>query len=169
MIRSLRLTLAIALPFGLATAGHAQTTGFGFGGLESSMYGATFANNQPYGGFGMAYSQPLPSGSVAMDQYGLWHATPYVPYVNAAPAVPAAPAVAPERASRSASNRNLASNRASRQPRYYLPTGSLGGNGANGANLYSEQVRSQSYGNGYGYGPYGVSEYSGMWHGFATR
>jgi hypothetical protein len=55
------------------------------------------------------------------------------------------------------------------QPRYYLPTGNLGLFGGNSATLYSPVVRGQAYGDGYGYGPYGVSDYSMMWHGFPTR
>jgi len=174
MIRNLALIVAISLPYCLATASHAQTAGYDAGGPESP-YGVSWANNQPHGGFGMEYTQVLASGSVVMDQYGLMHTTPYVPYVDAPPPVAAARPVAPRRPSRSTSNTNsntnraAASSRASAQRRYQLPIGSLGANSANGASLYTPQARSQSYGNSYGYGPYGVSDYSGMWHGFATR
>ena len=51
------------------------------------------------------------------------------------------------------------SNRTKAKPRYQLPTGSLGWNGANGVILYSPAMRHETYGAGYARSPYGVVNY----------
>jgi hypothetical protein len=54
------------------------------------------------------------------------------------------------------------SNRAKAKPRYQIPTGSLGWNGANGVILYSPAARHETYDAGYARGPYGVVDYGHM-------
>jgi hypothetical protein len=157
MTRLFGLTLLIVLPLSLAATTRAQTTPYDDYVPEAPRYGVAADSSQPYGGFGLDYSQPFLSGSVVMDQYGLLHDTPYV---DAAPAVVAAPQQPRTRTSRSASLRGSA------QPRYQLPTGSLGQTGSIGVILYSPGVRHQNYGNGYERGPYGVVDYSHMYKGW---
>jgi hypothetical protein len=154
MIRNLGWALVFVVLGGLATTGQAQTTPYDSG--------AEFRLNQSYGGFGLQYAQPVVNGGVVMDQYGMWHDVPYVPYVQpAAPVAPARPVVA---ARTSRSTRRVAVG----QPRFQLTTGSLGTTGSNGGILYTPGMRYEAYGNGYGRGPYGVSDYSHMWKGWAT-
>jgi hypothetical protein len=157
MTRLFALTVAIVLPLSLATTTSAQTTPYDDYVPEAPTYGVAADGSQPYGGFGLEYSQALLAGSMVMDQYGLLHVTPAV---EAAPAVAAAPPRPPTRISRSAYRRVKA------QPRYQLPTGSLGQSGSNGVILYSPGVRYQNYGSGYERGPYGVVDYSYMYKGW---
>jgi hypothetical protein len=161
MIRTLGLTVALVVPLSLATTTHAQMAPYDAGGTPSPYYGVSAYGGQPFGGFGLDYAQRAPSGGMVMDQYGMWHA---VPYVESAPTVAA---VAPQprtRTTRSASRRVAVK---VAQPRYQLPSGSLGLSGANGGILYSPGMRYQSYGSGYGW-PVGVIDNSGMWHGMPS-
>ena len=118
--------------------------------------------NQSYGGFGLEYAQPLANGGAVMDQYGMWHGVPSVTR-RSLPSSSPPPLPAPARTSRAclaprcAVSRDISS-----------PTGSLGWTGANGGILYSPGMRYQSYGNGYGHGPYGVTDYQYMWKGWVT-
>jgi len=157
MTRLFGLTVAIVLPLSLATTTRAQTTPYDDFVPETPIYGVAAEGSQPYGGFGLGYSQPVLAGTVIMDQYGLLHA---IPDVEAAPALVA---VAPQPRTR---NSRSASRRASAQPRYQLPTGSLGQSASNGVILYSPGMRYQNYGNGYDRGPYGVVDYSQMYKGW---
>jgi hypothetical protein len=155
MNRILGLTVAIVLPLGLATTTRAQMTPYNTGGTNV-YYGVPAYGSQPYGGFGDNYSQAVANGGVVMDIYGQWHMVPYVV------SVPQATVVQPQtgtRVVRSTMRRIVA------RPRYQLPTGSLGVSGTNGGILYSPVSRYRSYGSGYGVGPYGVIDNSGMWHG----
>jgi len=161
MTRILALTVAIVVPLSLATKAQAQWTPYNAEGGANSYYGVSAYGSQPYGGFGLNYSQSVAAGGMVMDQYGLWHATSYVAPAPTRPAVFAQPQ-ARTRTTRTASRRNLA------QPRYQLPTGSLGLSGGNSGILYSPGMRNQSYGSGYGSSPYGVIDNSGMWHGMPT-
>jgi hypothetical protein len=153
MIRNLGLAMAFVVIGGLAPMSEAQTTPYDSG--------AQFRLNQSYGGFGLQYAQPVVNGGVVMDQWGMLHDVPYVPYIQpAAPLAPARPVMA-ARTSRSAA-------RVVAQPRYQLTTGSLGTTGSNGGILYTPGMRYEAYGNGYGRGPYGVSDYGHMWKGWPT-
>ncbi len=161
MIRILGLAVAVVVPLSLVTTAHAQMTPYDAREAQSPYYGVSAYGGQSYGGFGLEYSQTVPAGGMVMDQYGLWHA---VPNVESAPPVAAAQPQPRPRTSRSASRR-VAANVA--QPRYQLPTGSLGLSGANGGILYSPGMRYQSYGSGYGW-PVGVIDNSRMWHGMPS-
>jgi hypothetical protein len=147
MNRILGLTLAIAIPLTLTTAAHAQSTYYGVETVSPG-YGG-----QAYGGFGLQYSPAVPPGGVVVDQYGLVH---QVPYVASAPqvVVQAQPRVMTRYGSRRA---------AMAQPRYLVPTGSLGWSAGNDGMLYPVDARYAAYGNGYGVGPYGVVDHRMMW------
>ena len=94
---------------------------------------------------------PYQRGEWWMDQYGLLH---QVPYVVSAPAdvVQVQPRVMTRYGSRRAA-----------QPRYLVPTGSLGWSAGNGGMLYPVNPRYASYGSGYAVGPYGVVDHRMMW------
>ena len=151
MNRILGLTVALVVPLSVATAAQAQTTYFG--ATSAPNYGAAMMAGQPYGGFGLQYSPAVPAGGVVVDQWGGLHA---VGYVGSAPGMIVQP-----------QNRVLATRPRSRrvvaQPRYVLPTGSLGWSGGNGGMLYSPATRYSSYGSGYNAGPYGVVNHNMMW------
>ncbi len=161
MSRILGLTVALVVPLCLATTTNGQTTPYGGGGQPNPYYGVSAYGGQSYGGFGFEYSQAQPASGMVMDQYGLWHA---VPYVESAPPVAVAQPQQRARTTRSTSRR-VATKVA--QPRYQLPTGSLGLSGANSGILYSADARYRSYGSGYGW-PVGVIDNSGMWHGMPS-
>jgi hypothetical protein len=142
------LALAIVIPLTLTTASQAQTPSTYYGvDVASPAYGG-----QPYGGFGLQYAPAVPDGGVVVDQYGLVH---QVPYVASAPqvAVQAQPRV----------TRRYGTRRATAQPRYLVPTGSLGFSSGNGDMLYQVDARYAAYGSGYGVGPYGVVDHRMMW------
>jgi hypothetical protein len=162
MIRILGLTVALVVPLCLTTTARAQMTPYDGGGAPSPYYGVSAYGGQSYGGFGLEYSQTVPAGGMVMDQYGLWHA---LPNLESAPPVAAAQPQTRTRTTRSVSRRVAAK---VAQPRYQLPTGSLGMSGANGGILYSPGTRYQSYGSGYGL-PMGTIDHSGMWWGLQTR
>jgi hypothetical protein len=159
MTRKLTLTLAMALPFALATTVRAQTTPYDVTGLEIPSNSSPDYSNLPHGGFGFDYSQPVVEGDVVMDQYGFLHGTG--PMVASSPVV----TVQPRPQQRARTSRSLAT-RGSARPRYQLPTGSLGWTGGEGAILYSPVARQQSYGSGYDRGPYGVTDYNYMYKGW---
>jgi hypothetical protein len=151
MNRMLQLTVAIVMPLTLATASQAQSTYYG-AGTASPVYGAPMVVDQPYGGLGLQYSPAVPAGGVVMDQYGLLHQVPYV--VSAPPVVVRAQ---PRVTTRYGSRRAMA------QPRYLVPTGSLGVSAGNGGMFYPVDARYATYGSGYAVGPYGVVDHQMMW------
>ncbi len=153
MIRNLGLSLAFVVLAGLVPSTQAQVT------TPLRLGPAEYRLNQSYGGFGFEYAQPFANGAAVMDQYGMWHSVPYV--ASAPPVVVPARPVVSTRTSRTSSRRAVA------QPRYQLTTGSLGWTGADGAILYSPVTR-DSYGYGYGHGPYGTSAYQNGWKGWVT-
>jgi hypothetical protein len=161
MIRTLGLTLWLVVPLCLATMADAQTTPYNGGGAPNPYSGVSVYGSLPYGGFGLEYSQAFPAGGMIMDQYGLWHA---VPGVQSAPAVAAAQPQPRSRPARSSSRRIPAK---VAQPRYQLPTGSLGLSTADGGMLYSPVTHYRSYGSGYAF-PAGVIDHSGMWWGMPS-
>ena len=133
------------------------------GSPTNTAYGVNAHANQFYGGFGFEYAQPVPNGGVIVDQYGLLRATPYVESAAAAPAASLPVVTARPRAQTRVSRSTYG---APLPARYQLPTGSLGWTAGNGGILYSPGMRYQSYGSGYGHGPYGVTDYGAMWKGF---
>jgi hypothetical protein len=153
MNRIMGLTVAVLVPMSLATTAHAQSY-YGDGTVGSD-YGTVMAG-QPYGGFGHQYSPAIPAGGVIVDQWGGLHAVGYA-VTAPSPAVVAAQPQPRATATRSRSRRVTA------QPRYVLPSGSLGWSGGNGGMLYSPETRYSSYGSGYNVGPYGVVNHNTMW------
>jgi hypothetical protein len=151
MNRILGLTLALAMSLCLATAAQAQTGYYG-GATTAPDYGTAVMAGQPYGGFGMQYSPAIPAGGVVVDQWGGVHTVGYA----------SAPVVVVQPQTRVVGTR-LFGRRAAAQPRYVLPTGSLGWSGPNSGMLYSPDARYSSYGSGYAVGPYGVVNHNIMW------
>jgi hypothetical protein len=165
MIRILGLTVALVVPLCLTATAQAQIAPYDGGGAMRPYYGVSVYGGFPYGGFGQEYSQMVPAGGMVMDQYGLWHP---VPSVGSPPPVTAAqpqPNTQPRSRTTRSTSRRVAAKVA--QPRYQLPTGSLGLSGADGGMLYSSGARYQSYGSGYGL-PMGVIDHSGMWWGMPS-
>ena len=143
-------TLATVLFVGLSTPARAQDDYF-----YRDWTGASFSGPQPYGGFGMQYTQVPMAGSVMMDRFGMMYTTPMIS--SPAPALLAQPQAPTVRAR---------SRKAAPAPRYALPTGHLYWPGASAAALYSPALRQQNYGGGYARSPYGSIYYGGMWHGW---
>jgi len=163
MTRTLALTAAILLSHALAASVQAQSTPYDDGGFVPPANGVSNYGSVPNGSFGVEYTQPVVAGSWIMDQYGMVYTVPTVePGPRAADAKRATAARTAPRMSGSTANRAKA------KPRYPLPTGSLGSSGANGVVLYSPEARYESYGSGYGRGPYGVVNYGHMWWGWPT-
>ncbi len=155
MARPLGLTLAMVVMLGPATMSHAQTAADPYR-MEESTYGEHLDRLGHHGGFGLETTQAPRAGGVWMDRFGILHQTPIV---APAPGVKAArPVVRPSRSS--TSERTARSN-------YQLPTGSLNWPGASGAILYSPAMRFQSYGGGYGWGPYGSVDCGIMFRGMS--
>jgi len=163
MTRTLALTAAILLSHALAASVQAQSTPYDDGAFIPTANGISNYGSMPNGSFGVEYTQPVVTGSWIMDQYGMVYRVPTVePAPRAADAKPATAARPAPRMSGSAANR------AKPKPRYQVPTGLLGSSGANGVVLYSPEARYESYGSGYGRGPYGVVNYGHMWWGWPT-
>jgi len=151
------LTAAILLSYALATSAQAQSTPYDDGGFDPTAAGVWNYGTMPNGSFGVQYTQRLGAGSMVMDQYGLVYETPIVE--SALRAAAAQPAPTTRSTSRTSGS---TSNRAKAKPRYQIPTGSLGWNGANGVILYSPAARHETYDAGYARGPYGVVNYGHM-------
>jgi hypothetical protein len=151
MNRVLGLTVAIVMPLTLATASRGQSISYGVE-TASPVYGVSAAVGQPYGGFGLQYSPEVPVSGMVVDQYGLLHP---VASVDSAP--PVVVQAQPRVMTRYRSRRPTA------QPRYLVPTGSLGWSAGNGGMLYPVNSRYAAYGSGYGVGPYGVVDHQMMW------
>jgi hypothetical protein len=155
MTRPLGLTLAIVVMLCPALTARAQTAADPYR-MEESTYGEHLDQLGPYGGFGLEIVQAPRAGGVWMDRFGMLHG---------------APAVAPARASTAARTavRPLRSGTSGRIARsqYQLPTGSLYWPGASGVILYSPAMRYQTYGGGYGWGPYGSVDCGIMWKGMS--
>jgi hypothetical protein len=157
MTRTFALTAAIVLSHALAASLQAQSTPYDDGAFVPATNGISNYGSMPNGGFGVGYTQPVTAGSWIMDQYGMVYPAPTIePAPRAADAKPATAARPAPRTSGSTANRTKA------KPRYQLPTGSLGWSGANGVVLYSPEARYESYGSGFGRGPYGVVNYRYM-------
>jgi hypothetical protein len=139
----------------LASPAHAQMTMADPYGMEDYGYGEYFHGYQTYGGIGLGSGQAVPAGGLIMDRFGMLHAIPSV--------VPAPTARAPRPR---AAQARTGSSRAVAKSRYQLPTGSLYWPAASGVMLYSPFERYQSYGDGYGRGPYGSVDHGIMYKGW---
>ena len=100
------------------------------------------------------------AGTFWLDRFGMVHATePAQPLPRVARATP-----------RNQNDRQRRRAAGFRRPGARLPTGSLQWPGSSGVVLYSPWLRYQSYGSGYGRGPYGNADcgimYKGMWLGY---
>jgi len=155
MTRTLGLTLAMVVMLGPATTTHAQTAADPYR-MEESTYGEHLDQLGPHGGFGLETAQAPRAGGVWMDRFGILHQTPVL---APAPAYTAARAGA--RPSRSGTSGRTA------RSQYQLPTGSLNWPGASEVILYSPAMRYQTYGGGYGWGPYGSVDCGIMFRGMS--
>jgi hypothetical protein len=163
MTRTLALTATILLSHALAAAVQAQSTPYDDRGFVPPANVISNYRSMPNGSFGIEYTQPVVAGSWIMDQYGMVYR---VPTIEPAPrAAEAKPALAARPGPRMAGS---TANRAKAKARYAVPTGSLGSSGSNGVVLYSPEARYETYGAGYGRGPYGVVNYGSMWWGWPT-
>lgn len=130
-----------------------------------------------YGGFGLEYTQTIPSNSLILDRW--WMLEPTQAVGSAVPASgrqsanPAA-AVSPTRTARSSrvvrslsrtSGRRATSGTVTTRTAAPMPTGSLAWPGAGVMPLYSPAQRYATYGYGYGVSPYGTADYGAAYKG----
>jgi hypothetical protein len=155
MGRLLGWTFATILLVGLSTTARAQDDLLYNGWTGDPFYGGSSYGAPAYGGFGLGYMQAPVAGTVMMDRFGMFYATPLV---TSAPQGVVSQPQAPTARTRS--------RKAPPAPRYALPTGSLYWPGASGVILYSPALRQQNYGGGYARSPYGSIEYGGWWKGW---
>jgi hypothetical protein len=152
------LALAMVLLLGWASRSVAQPVAVP-NGFVTTVHGDSVYAVEPYGGFGMETIQVPFAGTFWLDRFGMVHATE--------PAQPL-PSVAARRPGTKTTG-TAASRRVSKSGAR-LPTGSLEWSGSSGVVLYAPWLRYQSYGSGYGRGPYGSTDcgimYKGMWLGY---
>ena len=154
MTRSLGLILAVAVILGSASTARAQTVADPYR-MEESTYGEHLAR-MPHGGFGLETLQVPRPGGIWMDRFGMLHRTPGVAVAPRPTAVRSG-----GRLSRSGTSGRVA------RSQYQLPTGSLYWPEASEVILYSPAMRYETYGGGYGRGPYGSVDCSIMFRGMA--
>jgi len=143
-----------------------------------SIQGGISPFNLPFGGFGLGYTQVLPSDSYVFNRYWQVVATPSVgmmtPTVAPAQATePVQKAVRP-RAGKPARPARTAAMKARARTTVQapapmiepLPSGSLYWSGAAGIPLYSPAERYGSYGYGYGRTPHGTIDYGSAYKGY---
>ncbi len=129
------------------------------------------------GGFGLEYTQPVPSGTMVLDRWWMMEMTPSVgTTLPPRTAVESPAAVRPadggrvSRATRTGRSFARAGGRpvtgAAVQPATPLPTGSLYWPAAAGVPLYSPAQRYATYGYGYGVSPYGTADYGAAFRGY---
>jgi hypothetical protein len=129
------------------------------------------------GGFGLQYTQPIPSGTLVLNRWGMLEATPGVgtalPPATAVEQPASVPPVARARVARgNRMGRSFARvtgrpiTGAGVQPGAPLPSGSLYWPGAAGMPLYSPAQRYATYGYGYGASPYGTADYGAAYKGY---
>jgi len=145
----------------LAAPAHAQVATTDPYGMEDYGFGGYSGEFQNFGGIGLGSSQAVPAGGVIMDRFGMLHA---IPNIGTEPTARAQRARAPQ-ARAGFGRAGSARGRAQRQ--YQLPTGSLYWPAGNGVMLYAPFERYQSYGDGYGRGPYGSVDHGIMYKGWA--
>ena len=153
MTRPLGFALAILVMLGSASTTQAQTAADPYR-MEESTYGDYLAH-MPYGGFGLESVQFAPVGGLWKDRFGMLHGAPVAPVRDFTATRPGV------RPSRSSTSRRIA------RSQYQLPTGSLDWPGASGVILYSPAMRYQTYGGGYGWGPYGSVDCGIMYKGMS--
>jgi hypothetical protein len=152
------LTLAMIFLLGSASRSGAQTV-VDRNGSSRTTYGEFVYPIEPNGAFGLEAMRTPISGRLWVDRFGMVHRTD-----------PAGsePVLAPRRV-RTKGNGALGGRRVSKTGSR-LPTGSLEWPATGGLLLYSPGLRYQSYGGGYGFGPYGSVDcgimYKGMWLGY---
>jgi hypothetical protein len=147
---------------GFASPAQAQEAIPDLYGVDDYLGGA-FQGLPADGGIGFESSQPISAGRFIMDQYGMLHRVP---------GIQPEPAPRVERARRSPIRAGSSRARFARPvagPRYQLPTGSLYWPGADGVMYYSPLLRYQSYGDGYGRGPYGSVDHGIMYKGWSLQ
>jgi len=170
--------LTLAMVFGLCWA-HTSSGQVVGDPLQSgtSPYADYIYQIESYGGFGLDTMQAPVAGAFWLDRFGLLQGPVPVQPVS----VQAIPSVAPRRArtkplpvqptprvtprrARTRPANSAASGRVS-PARYSLPTGSLAWPAERDVVLYSPELRYQSYGGGYGRGPYGAVDCGMMYKG----
>jgi hypothetical protein len=146
---------------------------FGQGARAQSEYPGVVVGSG-YAGFGLGYTQVIPSNSLVLDRWWMLQETPMVGSMSpdaaasaagTAPAVPAARATRPARSlARTGSRRLDRSVTPTSEP---LPTGSLDWGGSAVVPLYSPIQRYATYGQGYGVSPYGTADYGAAYKGYS--
>jgi hypothetical protein len=155
MIRWLGLSLIVVFSIGLASPAEAQMAADPYG-WDASTGGDLLYRIEPTGGFGLETMQSPFAGMVVMDRFGMVHAAPIAQSPQHVPA--------PQRRTRK--GQAVMSRRVSRDE-YQLPTGSLNWAGASNVVFYSPALRYETYGGGYGRGPYGSMDCGMMYHGMS--
>jgi hypothetical protein len=128
-----------------------------------------------YAGFGLGYTQVIPSNSLILDRWWMLEETPMVSStlpqpgaartpVATATATPNPRAARPARSLGRAGSRRL--DRSVTPASAPLPTGSLGWGGSAVVPLYSPVQRYATYGQGYGVSPYGSTDYGAAYKGY---
>jgi hypothetical protein len=128
-----------------------------------------------YAGFGLDYTQTVPSNSLVLDQWWMLQETPMVgpmlPEAGAArtpvakvSAIPAPRAARPARSFARAGSRRLG--RSVTPASSPLPIGSLDWGGSAVVPSYSPVQRYAAYGQGYGVSPYGTADYGAAYKGY---
>jgi hypothetical protein len=125
-------------------------------GSVATDYANSIYQIEPYGGFGLETMQTPFAGTVWLDRFGMVRATePAQPMPRLAARGPGTKATSP------AARRQVSRTGAR------LPSGSLHWPGSSGVVLYSPGLRYQSYGGGYGRGPYGNIDCGIMYKGMS--
>jgi len=164
MNRMFGLALVVGLSLGLSSTTYAQTFPTDYDAQGSYGYGngGSGLENLPFGGFGFEYAQGPPVSGILMNQYGQVLAIG-TSYFATSPTVTTAQSAGVQPTARQTARSRT--KKAPVQPRYAVTTGSLGWSGTSGAAVYSQAMRSRSYGYGYAVSPYGTTQYYGPWKG----
>ena len=128
-----------------------------------------------YAGFGLGYTQVIPSNSLVLDRWWMIEETPMVgsmlpePGAARTPVATATPAPAPRGARPARSMARSGSRRLDRSvmpASSPLPTGSLNWGGSAVVPVYSPAQRYAAYGQGYEVSPYGSADYGAAYKGY---
>ena len=154
-----------------------RTTGLALAAILMTVGQAARAQMPTYhGGFGMAYTQPIPANTAVPDRWWTMQATPTVGSTMPYPSVGYNPyaqmPAAPRRVLRGRRNNRVirGASRYAAAPAaetYALPTGSLYWPAQPGTPIYSPAQRYAAYGQGYALSPYGTTDYGSMYKGYA--
>jgi hypothetical protein len=176
MKRNLGPILAMGLVAVLGVQASAQAQEGELSG--GSVQGGSTPFNLPSGGFGLGYTQVLPSDGYVLDRY--WQVVATSSAGTMAPAdapaqatepvqrVARARAGKPARTARSVGIKARArkTDQVASQTTEPLPSGSLYWSGAAGVSLYSPTERYASYGYGYDRSPHGTTDYGFAYQGY---